>query len=301
VKKKLQVFVSSTFTDMRDERQATVEAILRAGHIPAGMELFAAGDESQLETIRRWIDDSDVFMLILGGRYGSIEPKSGKSYIRLEYEYATKNKKPLFAAVIDEVFLDAKVQQAGKDVLEKLHGQKLEEFRQTVLSKTSRFFKDVNELKVIVFESLGQFEQNEDLVGWVRGSDVVNPKAILEEMERLQAENAELRNQLPSRQTPASLASMLSEEAKSLLVGAKEDDGRLMCIRTSFGTSIQTGKKGFIESNDGREEACWKAALDELLDYYLMESVGGEGTLFRTTKLGYAVADLIEGSSNPEA
>jgi hypothetical protein len=70
VKRKLQVFVSSTFTDMLLERQAAVDAILRAGHIPAGMELFAAGDESQLETIRRWIDDSDVFMLILGGRYG---------------------------------------------------------------------------------------------------------------------------------------------------------------------------------------------------------------------------------------
>jgi CRP-like cAMP-binding protein len=50
---------------MRRERQAVVEAILKAGHIPAGMELFAAGDESQLETIYRWIDESDVFMLIL--------------------------------------------------------------------------------------------------------------------------------------------------------------------------------------------------------------------------------------------
>src|SRR6266496_3615130 len=102
VKKKLQVFMSSTYTDMLAERQAAVEAILRAGHIPAGMELFAAGDESQLETIRRWIDDSDIFMLMLGGRYGSIEPKSGKSYIELEYDYAAKTKKPLFAAVISE-------------------------------------------------------------------------------------------------------------------------------------------------------------------------------------------------------
>ena len=33
VKKKLQVFVSSTYTDMLVERQAAVEAILRAGHI----------------------------------------------------------------------------------------------------------------------------------------------------------------------------------------------------------------------------------------------------------------------------
>jgi hypothetical protein len=77
--RRLQVFVSSTFSDLIAERQAAVEAILRAGHIPAGMELFAAGDESQMEIIKQWIDASDVFLLILGVRYGSIEPLSGKS------------------------------------------------------------------------------------------------------------------------------------------------------------------------------------------------------------------------------
>ena len=48
MKKKLQVFLSSTYTDLIDERQAAVEAILSIGHIPAGMELFKAGNESQL-------------------------------------------------------------------------------------------------------------------------------------------------------------------------------------------------------------------------------------------------------------
>ncbi len=81
--KKLQIFVSSTYKDLIAERQAAVEAILTAGHIPAGMELFSAGDESQLETIYRWIDESDIFMLLLGGRYGSIEKTSGKSYTQL--------------------------------------------------------------------------------------------------------------------------------------------------------------------------------------------------------------------------
>jgi len=52
------------------------------------MELFAAGDQSQMEIIKRWIDESDVFLLILGGRYGSIDPTTKKSYIQLEYEYA---------------------------------------------------------------------------------------------------------------------------------------------------------------------------------------------------------------------
>ena len=53
--KKLQVFVSSTYTDLIEERQAAVQAILDAGHIPAGMELFKAGNESQLKTIYKWI------------------------------------------------------------------------------------------------------------------------------------------------------------------------------------------------------------------------------------------------------
>ena len=65
--KKLQVFVSSTYTDLIEERQAAVQAILDAGHIPAGMELFKAG-KSQMNTIRKWIDESDIYILILGGR-----------------------------------------------------------------------------------------------------------------------------------------------------------------------------------------------------------------------------------------
>ena len=51
--KKLQVFISSTFIDLKEERQAAVSAILKAGHIPAGMELFKAADKSQWEIIKR--------------------------------------------------------------------------------------------------------------------------------------------------------------------------------------------------------------------------------------------------------
>lgn len=100
IRKRLQVFVSSTFSDLVKERQAAVEAILTAGHIPAGMELFTSGDESQMEVIKQWIDESDVYLVILAGRYGSVEPNSGKSYTQLEYEYALEKDKPLFACAI---------------------------------------------------------------------------------------------------------------------------------------------------------------------------------------------------------
>ncbi|MFZ2958931.1 MAG: DUF4062 domain-containing protein [Candidatus Ozemobacteraceae bacterium] len=203
LKKKLQVFISSTYTDMLAERQAAVEAVLRAGHIPAGMELFAAGDETQLETIRRWIDDSDVFMLILGGRYGSIEPKSGKSYIELEYEYAVDKRKPLFAAVINKPYLTAKVKLVGPDAMEELNGHLLNTFKNLVTQKTCRFFEDMNGLKLIVIESLTNFVLNDALSGWVRGSDVIDKKSILEEIARIQGENAELRSKLAESEAAA--------------------------------------------------------------------------------------------------
>src|ERR1700691_6033112 len=96
-KRKLQIFLSSTYEDLVDERLTAIEAILAAGHIPAAMEQFSPGDETAWERIRAWIDESDGFILILGGRYGSIEPISRKSYVELEYEYALGKKKPFFA------------------------------------------------------------------------------------------------------------------------------------------------------------------------------------------------------------
>jgi hypothetical protein len=136
--KKLQVFVSSTYEDLKEERQAAVEAILSAGHIPAGMELFAAGDQSQMSVIKRWIDESDVFLLILGGRYGSVEPESGKSYIHLEYEYAIAAGKPFFAVVIHDNSLNDKVKAAGISVIERDNSSKLKEFREQVLTRLVR-------------------------------------------------------------------------------------------------------------------------------------------------------------------
>src|SRR5262245_4654156 len=71
--RKLQIFISSTYEDLIDHRLAAMEAILASGYIPVAMEQFSPGDETAWEKIRSWIDESDGFILILGGRYGSIE------------------------------------------------------------------------------------------------------------------------------------------------------------------------------------------------------------------------------------
>jgi len=196
IRKRLQVFVSSTFKDLVQERQAAVEAILTAGHIPAGMELFTSGDESQMDVIKQWIDESDVYLLILGGCYGSIEPKSGKSYTELEYEYALSKDKPLFACVIKEEALDQRVMRQGRSAIENLNPQKLKMFRDLALTKMVRFWEDIKDIKITVGETLNHISRRDDLVGWVRATEQANMPALADEIARLSKENSLLRSQL---------------------------------------------------------------------------------------------------------
>lgn len=199
VTKKLQVFISSTFIDLKIERQAAVEAILTLGHIPAGMELFTAGDESQMDTIKQWINESDIYLLILGGRYGTIEKNSGKSYTQLEYEYATELNMPLFSCVIDESAIEQKVQELGLAGIEQDNPKKLREFRDITTSKLVKFWKDPKDIKIAVSETLSHFARRSELQGWVRPEIQPNLSELVNEITRLSKENSELREQLTTQ------------------------------------------------------------------------------------------------------
>lgn len=170
--KKLQIFVSSTYTDLIEERQVAVEAILDAGHIPAGMELFKAG-KSQMKTIQKWIDESDIYMLILGGRYGSIEEDSGLSYTELEYRYALSKNMPVFAIILDDSFLFTKAASDGKDaIFEKDNIDKYELFKKYVKTKIVKFIKNIDQISIVIHSHTNEISNDPEynLIGWVRGN-----------------------------------------------------------------------------------------------------------------------------------
>src|SRR3972149_6915406 len=96
MEKRYQVFVSSTYTDLKEERQHVIKALMEVNCIPSGMELFPAADEEQWAFIKRVIDDCDYYLLIIGGRYGSVTSE-GISYTEMEYEYALKIGQPILA------------------------------------------------------------------------------------------------------------------------------------------------------------------------------------------------------------
>jgi hypothetical protein len=196
--RKLQIFLSSTYEDLIEQRLAAMEAILKAGHIPAAMEQFSPGDETAWDRIRTWIDGSDAFILILGGRYGSLEPQYGKSYVQLEYEYAVERKKPFFAVVITGEHHEQRVKQFGLNVDERTYRAEYRHFRQTVTERLCGFWTDVKDIQLAILQKLPEWAQKPDLVGWVRGDEL--PAAeVTNEIARLSQENRQLRSQLAAQ------------------------------------------------------------------------------------------------------
>ncbi|MBO1087631.1 DUF4062 domain-containing protein [Enterococcus hirae] len=196
MKKKYQVFISSTYLDLKEERQKIVEAILSAGHIPAGMELFHAGDETQKELIEEWINDSDIYVLILGGRYGSLD-SDGKSYTEWEYDKAKELNKPRFSLVLTQEYLDNKVEKGLIKATDlEYNTPKLVDFRDKVKSKIVSEINTIEQIEAEVFKAINRIssKQSESLEGWIKGS-------WLSEIERLKKENVDLSSQLVSRQT----------------------------------------------------------------------------------------------------
>ncbi|WP_051624184.1 DUF4062 domain-containing protein [Clostridium akagii] len=189
IRKKLQVFISSTYSDLCEERQAAVEAILKSGNIPSGMELFKSGNISQLKTIKEWIDESDVYLLILGGRYGSIETKSKLSYTHLEYNYAVKKKIPYFSLVITEDALNKKVKKIGTNVIEMENRDKYYNFRKQVLKNISSFYGDGKDIQIAILDTLHDFEKRYQFEGWVQGK-------FLADYNRIKKENLEFKKQI---------------------------------------------------------------------------------------------------------
>jgi hypothetical protein len=144
-RKKLQVFVFSTYADLKEERQAAVEAILSAGHIPAGMELFAAGK-------RRSSSDGSMSRTCLCSYSADDTEASNQRPERATSSLNTSTRetqgKPFFAVVVDEDYLKReRVKAHGADVLEIDNPQQLKAFRAEVLTKIVRLWRNPLEIK----------------------------------------------------------------------------------------------------------------------------------------------------------
>jgi hypothetical protein len=186
MEKRYQVFVSSTYKDLIEERQEVMQALLELDCIPSGMELFPAADDDQWTLIKKVIDDSDYYIVILGGRYGSIGTEE-KSYTRMEYEYAVSQNKPVIAFLHKE----PDSLPASKTERDEQGQKRLEEFRALAQKKTCKYWSNASELGSVVSRSLVKLINSHPAVGWVRG-DLVLDESSFQEILRLRKRIDEL-------------------------------------------------------------------------------------------------------------
>lgn len=193
--KRYQVFVSSTYADLKQERQRVIQALMEMDCIPAGMELFPAADDDQWAFIKRIINDCDYYLIIIGGRYGSLTPE-GISYTEKEFNYALERGLKIVALLHEE----PDSIPVNKSDIDPALRQKLKMFRDKVATnRLVKFWKTADELPGMVALSLSKTIKTYPAVGWVRASSVASQEMLVE-INDLRKENNELRESLAQAQ-----------------------------------------------------------------------------------------------------
>lgn len=186
---KYQVFVSSTYDDLKEERDRVIQGILEMGHIPVGMEMFSAANDQQWKIIAKHIDESDYYVVIVAHRYGSMV--DGLSYTQKEYEYAVSRGVPVIGFIIEsgQAWPADKMESGAESI------RKLNDFKRLVKSRPVGFWTSADDLYGKSTVALVKEFSSNPRVGWVRATAALGPE-VTAEMSRLSAENSTLRDQL---------------------------------------------------------------------------------------------------------
>jgi hypothetical protein len=201
------------------------------------MELFPAGDDDAWTLIRQIIDESDYYLLVVGGRYGTVEDATQLSYTEKEFDYAVSRKKPVMA------FLHGDPGSIPFDKSEPTEEAraKLEAFREKVgRGKHVNYWTGAENLAGKVALSFPKLQRAHPAVGWVRG-DVQTSTESLEELNRLRKrlEEAESRLEAVRRGPPPGTDNLAQGiETISIPVSVSAEFGANMYPHTRYERAI---------------------------------------------------------------
>jgi hypothetical protein len=146
-----KIFISSTFEDLAEYRNAVRDAVLRAGAVPVLVEDEPASARTIEEKVQELLDESDAVLFLVGHRYGAIDPNTGKGWVEAEYEAARRRKKPSL------VFLAAEDAPWPPRFIDP-DRRRIEQFRKSLASdQVVKFFSGPEDLRLAVAEALSRW------------------------------------------------------------------------------------------------------------------------------------------------
>lgn len=115
----MKICISSTFTDLIEYRNIALEVcdIFKANQLT--MELMFSKAESPLEASLELVRNCDIYVCILGERYGSIAVGNDKSITNLEYREAIKLSKPVYIFIVSDLKKEAKLHDFINEISQK--------------------------------------------------------------------------------------------------------------------------------------------------------------------------------------
>lgn len=225
MEKKYQVFVSSTYQDLQRERQEVMQALLELDCIPVGMELFPAADDDQWTLIKGLISGCDYYVLIVAGRYGSIDKNTGKSYTQMEYEFAVEQGIPVISFVHKEPGnIPASNTESTDD-----GKAKLKKFIELVENKMCQFWNSPEDLGSKVSRSLVKLIKAKPRVGWIKASQASSSEAN-DKIMMLKSENEKLKVEIEQMKKSQISSNMNLQQGKDVytvyftLYGVNDDE-----------------------------------------------------------------------------
>jgi len=178
-RRKYEVFISSTAEDLREVRDSLIGTTVQCGHFPSAMELFTSAGAKDIELIEDCIRRSDIYVILVGARYGSEVEGLEKSYTRVEYDLALKYKKPVLAFLMTDEEYHRERSELPDGDHERKHDDDLRDFRELVkqhpegFGRIVQFFEldeGVSELsrkyQLALQDAIGSFRGKR---GWIRG------------------------------------------------------------------------------------------------------------------------------------
>lgn len=155
-----RIYVSSTYSDLKDEREQVRLSLRRLGHEDVAMEYYVAGSQRPIDKCLQDVAASDLYIGVFAFRYGYIPHGYTKSITELEYRKAVELGKACIILLLEEDALwpISKVELSAIDKIKKFH----EELKERHVVS---FFTDKDNIEARVTQAVREWEKTLGIEG----------------------------------------------------------------------------------------------------------------------------------------
>lgn len=231
LKRRYQVFVSSTYDDLKEERQHVIQALLETKCIPLGMELFPAASIEQWKLIKRIIDECDYYVVLVAGRYGSLN-ESQIGYTEMEFNYALSIAKP----VLGFYHSNPETLPVSKSEKTDLGRDSLKRFTDKIKKRICRPWSSAAELGSAVKSAIIHELEFNPKPGWVRADAITSSDQVEKLKQRIADLEERLKREYAQDSSHSSRADKITVSVEALLRHYKQRHTEIIPLDINYST-----------------------------------------------------------------